>query len=105
MDFNNNIMGTNKKYEKLCEEIVSFLKLQGAKKIAIFGSYARGEAKPSSDIDILVEFKDQKSLFELVRIERELSERINIKADILTKSAISPYLIDSITKDANVVYG
>ena len=54
--------------EKLFKKIVSILARYRVKKIAVFGSYARGEAKPESDIDILVEFSERKSLLDLVGI-------------------------------------
>ncbi len=54
--------------EKLFKKIVSILARYRVKKIAIFGSYARGEAKPESDVDILVEFSERKSLLDLVGI-------------------------------------
>ena len=60
--------------EELFKKIVSILARYRVKKIAIFGSYARGEAKPESDIDILVEFSERKSLLDIVGIEQELSE-------------------------------
>ena len=40
--------------KELFEKISSFLKKEGATKVAIFGSYARGEERPESDIDVLV---------------------------------------------------
>ena len=91
--------------EKIFEKIAQALKNQGARKIAVFGSYVRGEEKPESDIDIIVEFSERKSLLEFVRIERELSELLGIKVDLLTEKAISPYLIDTISKEMEVIYG
>lgn len=91
--------------EEILEKITQILKNQGARKIAVFGSYMRGEEKPESDIDIIVEFSERKSLLELVRIERELSEVLGIKVDLLTEKSISPYLVDRIRKEMEVIYG
>jgi len=91
--------------EEIFEKITQVLKNEGAKKIAVFGSYVRGEEKPGSDIDIVVEFSERKSLLELVRIERELCEVLGIKVHLLTEKSISPYLIDTIRKEMEVVHG
>ncbi len=90
--------------EHLFNKIISLIKKHGAKKIAVFGSYARGEEKPKSDIDILVEFSERKSLLELVGIEQELSDSLGIKVDLLTEKSISPYLIGRIKKEMKVIY-
>jgi predicted nucleotidyltransferase len=86
-------------------KIAQALKEQGATKVAIFGSYARGEERPESDIDVIVEFSERKSLLELVKIERELSEDLGIKVDLLTEKSISPYLIDTVRQQMEVIYG
>jgi len=91
--------------KEIFEKIARILKDRGARKIAVFGSYVRGEEKPESDIDIIVEFSGRKSLLELVRIERELSEVLGIKVDLLTEKSISPYLIDTIRREMEVIYG
>ena len=91
--------------EEIFEKIARLLKNQGVRKVAVFGSYVRGEEKPESDIDIIVEFSERKSLLELVKIERELSEVLGIKVDLLTEKSISPYLIDTIKREMKVIYG
>ena len=71
----------------------------------MFGSYVRGEEYPDSDIDVLVEFSDRKSLLDIVGIEQELSDALDIKVDLLTEKSISPYLIDRIKREMVVIYG
>jgi hypothetical protein len=90
--------------EDIFEKMTHILKNQGASKIAVFGSYVRGEEKPESDIDIIVEFSERKSLFDLVGIEQEVSDALGIKVDLLTEKSISPYLIDRIKKEMVVIY-
>ncbi len=90
---------------RILEKIAQALKEQGATKIAIFGSYARGEERPDSDIDVIVEFSEKKSLLELVRMERELHEALGIKVDLLTEKSISPYLIDIVKQQMEVICG
>lgn len=89
----------------ILEKIAQALKEQGATKVAIFGSYVRGEEKQESDIDVIVEFSERKSLLELVKIERELSEKLGIKVDLMTEKSISPYLIDIVRQQMEVIYG
>ena len=91
--------------EEIFKKIVQVLKNQRAKKIAIFGSYMRGEEKPGSDIDIIIEFSERKSLLELVGIEQELSDVLGVKVDLLTEKFISPYLFDRIKEEMEVIYG
>ncbi|MDI6654527.1 MAG: nucleotidyltransferase family protein [Candidatus Hydrothermarchaeota archaeon] len=90
--------------EEIFEKIAQVLKNQGARKIAVFGSYVRGEERPGSDIDIIVEFSERKSLLDIVGIEQELSDALGTKVDLLTEKSISPYLIDRIKKEMMVIY-
>ncbi|XRP97637.1 nucleotidyltransferase family protein [Methanocaldococcus sp. 16A] len=70
------------------------------KSIAIFGSYARGEQKETSDIDILIDYYEPISLLKLIELENYLSELFGIKVDVITKNSIhNPYLKKSIEKD------
>ena len=91
--------------EEIFDKIVRILKRRGARKIAIFGSYARGEEAPDSDVDVIVEFSGRKSLLDIVGIEQELSDEVGNKVDLLTEKSISPYLIDRIRNEMVVIYG
>ena len=90
--------------EGIRERAIEYLTRNGAKRIALFGSYMNGEAGPESDLDILAEFSDRKSLLQLVRLERELSELVGIKVDLLTEASISPRLIDGIKGQMEVIF-
>ena len=72
--------------------------------LGVFGSMARGEANDQSDIDLLVEFSQRKSLLALVSLERKMSAALGRKVDLLTEAAISPYLRDRIKRDLQVIY-
>ncbi len=59
------------------------------KKIGIFGSYARGEQKETSDVDVLVEFEEPVG-FAFIHLADSLEELLGIKVDLTTKDAIKP---------------
>lgn len=75
--------------------------------MAIFGSFVRGEQKKQSDIDIAIEFdeKNGKTLLDLVRIENELNKLFKRKVDLGVFSTISPYFIEDVKKEMQVIYG
>ena len=80
--------------------ILSHLKGFNPVKVGIFGSFARGDNKKGSDIDILVEFKEAPSLLTLIKLENDLSEILGIKVDLVTTGALKNKRIKkSIKKD------
>ena len=80
--------------------ILNYFKEYNPLKVGIFGSYARGDNKKGSDIDILVEFKESPSLLTLIRLENELSEILSTKVDLVTTGALKNKRIKkSIKKD------
>ncbi len=93
------------KREMLFKKLARMLKARGASRVAVFGSYARGEERPGSDLDIIVDFSERKSLFDIIGIEQELSDKLGLKVDLLTEKSISPYLIDRIKKEMVVIAG
>jgi len=87
-----------KKHEKELKE------RYGIKKIGIFGSYLRAEAKKESDLDILIEFEQDVDigLLKFVEIENYLSDLLGIRVDLVEKSALKPRIGKHILKE--VVY-
>jgi uncharacterized protein len=68
--------------------IIDYLRPYGPERIGIFGSYARREETPNSDIDILVKFKETLSLLDLAKIHRELSLILGKEVDLVTESSV-----------------
>jgi hypothetical protein len=62
------------------------------KKIGVFGSYSRGEQRKGSDIDILVEFIDEPSLFKFMDLEDYLKKLLGTKIDLVMKDSLKPYI-------------
>ena len=86
------------------DKLIELCRQNDVSKLSVFGSVARGEADDQSDIDLLVEFSRRKSLLSLVALERQLSDALGRKVDLLTEAAISPYLRDRIRRDQRVLY-
>ncbi len=79
---------------------VPVLRRNNVVRAGIFGSYARGEAKKGSDIDILIEIKAKKfSLLDLVGLELELKEKLKRKVDLVEYSTIHPLLKERILRE------
>jgi predicted nucleotidyltransferase len=85
-------------------KIVDYLRKYDPLKIGIFGSYARGEETEQSDIDILVEFKKQITLFDLGEIKYDLTELLNRQVDIVTERAINKRIKEYIYKDLKIIF-
>jgi predicted nucleotidyltransferase len=76
----------------------------GVSYAGVFGSFARGEATESSDVDIFIRLEDSMSLLELVRFERDLSEKIGRPVDLITEDALSPFMKDEVMRDMKTIY-
>ena len=85
-------------------KIVNYLRKYDPLKIGLFGSYARGEETEQSDIDILVEFKKQITLFDLGEMKYDLTELLNRQVDIVTERAINKRIKDYIYKDLKIIF-
>ena len=89
----------------LKKKIIPILKRNNVVKAGIFGSFARGEAKKSSDIDILIEVKAKKfSLLDLIKLEMELEKKLKRKVDLLTYKSIHPLLKNRILSEEVRIY-
>jgi hypothetical protein len=73
---------------KIKTQLIDLLKPYQPQRISIFGSYARGEEKKDSDLDILIKFSNKISLLKLVQIQQELSENLGIPVDLVTENGI-----------------
>ena len=87
------------------DKIVEYLLRYNPKRIGVFGSFARGEDKPSSDIDILVDFSGKITLFDLGGIKYDLSLLLKRPVDIVTERGLNSRLRDSVKKDLKIIYG
>ncbi|MFH1907460.1 MAG: nucleotidyltransferase family protein [Chloroflexota bacterium] len=80
-----------------------------ARRISVFGSYARGESTPQSDVDLLVALKPSEKrppfgLFEMIRLERELEKKLGRSVDLVTEEGLSPRIRPNVEKDKVVLY-
>lgn len=89
------------------ELIANFCRENGIKKFSFFGSVLKDTFSSESDIDILVEFEDEKTpgLLGIIRMENELSELFGRKVDLKTPAELSKYFRAEVVKEAEVKYG
>jgi predicted nucleotidyltransferase len=85
--------------EEIRDKIAPVLRRYGVVRAAVFGSFVRREMKKGSDIDILVEFKGEKSLLDLVSLKMELEEVLGRGVDVVEYSTIHPLLKERILKE------
>ncbi|MBI3596553.1 MAG: nucleotidyltransferase family protein [Nitrospirae bacterium] len=82
------------------EEILRIAANHGARNVRIFGSVARGEAGPESDLDLLVELAPDRSLFDHAALVEDLEVLLGRKVDVVTENGIYWLLRRRILKEA-----
>lgn len=80
--------------------ILRVARAHGATEVRVFGSRARGDEHSGSDLDLLVTFKDGRSLLDLVAAKQELEEALGYPVELLTPRSLSPYLRERILREA-----
>jgi hypothetical protein len=93
------------KLDRIKLRIKPILIKNNVSRLSIFGSFARGEEKKNSDIDMLVKFTGQKSLMDLMDLKFDLEKELKIDVDIATYDSINPLLEKIIKKDEIKIYG
>jgi predicted nucleotidyltransferase len=83
------------------EKIYAIAEKYGISNIRIFGSVARGEENAQSDVDMLVNISKHKGMgFDLIRFEREFSEKFHTKTDVVSENALHHSLREKIFSEA-----
>jgi predicted nucleotidyltransferase len=71
--------------------------------IGVFGSYARGEQRPDSDLDLVIDLGPGLTLIDLARIETELAQRLGLPVELAIKDALKPRIEKRILAEAIMV--
>lgn len=81
-------------------ELMNVIKAAGGRNARVFGSVARGDDTPDSDIDLLVDLPQGTSLFSLSRLERELSAILGHPVDVVPADKLKPHLSERVFEEA-----
>lgn len=81
-------------------QILTLAKKYGARNVRVIGSVARGEERPNSDIDFLVELEPGRSLFDLGGLLYELQILLGVEVDVVTEKSLRPRMRDRVLRDA-----
>jgi predicted nucleotidyltransferase len=82
------------------EEILQIAAGHGARSVRVFGSLARGDARPDSDVDLLVKLDPGRSLLDIIAIKQDLEDLLGRNVDVVTEAAVSPYIRDQVLREA-----
>jgi len=95
--------------KKLLAELAALqkpLRQRGVDSLALFGSFVRGDARPDSDVDVLIDVAPnvQFSLVDLVGVKDFLEDRLGRSVDVVTKEGLEPLIRDRVLREADAVF-
>lgn len=82
------------------EDVRRIAAAHGAGNVRVFGSVGRGEQDASSDLDLLVDMAEGRSLFDLIALSNDLEESLGVDVDVVTEASLSPYIRDRVLDEA-----
>lgn len=89
--------------DEVKNKVIPILKGYSVKRAALFGSLVRGETKPDSDLDILVEIEDNISLLDFIGLKIEIEEALGKKVDLVEYSTIKPLIKERLLNEQVVI--
>lgn len=102
MNINDALMST----QMMNEKIAAYFKTQPVLKAWIFGSFARGEEKPWSDVDILVQYDRQQpiGLLKIAGMKVDLENLLGNEVDLVEEGTLRPWAVESVNRDKRLIY-
>jgi predicted nucleotidyltransferase len=85
------------------KEIREIAAKHGARNVRVFGSVARGEARPDSDVDFLVDMEPGRTLLDLGGLLMELRDLLGLDVDVVTEHGLKPRIRDRVLKEAELL--
>lgn len=90
---------------EISEIVAPIAQAYGVKRVALFGSYARGEATPGSDIDLrLIDRGSLRGYFKLSGFQLALQDRLGVQVDVLPSDSLSDTFLSEIQKDEVIIF-
>lgn len=88
------------------DAIAAICERHGVAELSVFGSIARGDARPDSDVDLLVTYREgaHPGLIAFNRLRRELEAALGIRVDLVPKDGLKPVIRETVLGEARVVY-
>lgn len=92
--------------QAMTQQIAEYFKTQPVKKAWLFGSFARGEETPESDIDVLVEYDEDAhvSLLAISHMIGELERSTGRRVDLIEDGCLLPFAVESANRDKRLIY-
>ena len=84
-------------------KILELATRHGARNVRVFGSMARGDATPASDVDFLVDVEPGRTLLDVIALEQDLEDLLGRSVDVVTDGGLSPYLRTRILSEATAL--
>jgi len=96
-------MGVDQLLKQKRDDILNIASRYGARKIRVFGSVIRGEERPDSDVDFLVELEEGRSLMDLGGLLMDLQKLLGRNVDIVTEKGLHWYIKDRVLREARPI--
>ncbi|MDY0151917.1 MAG: nucleotidyltransferase family protein [Candidatus Cloacimonas sp.] len=90
--------------KKVYKAIEPFIEEFGISQIRIFGSYARGEETPQSDIDIIVDIGKQIGIYQFIGLKQDIEATLNKNIDLFKPNTLEAFIKDQILAEAITIY-
>ena len=85
------------------DEILRIAAKHGARIVRVFGSVARGEARPDSDVDFLVDMEPGRTLFDQGGLLMDLRDLLNVQVDVVTEDGLKSRIRERVLKEAELL--